>query len=176
MLELVAETVCGVLGDKLSWTRSWAIFSSWCIFGLPFALRVWRPISKKEWVMMCCSLCSCVFTMNSSSWRYVACLVHIYNLLSGFYLRCISTSVPVKNFFWNFWVELSSFKYFLFSEKPLSLSGTALHRSSMKPSDMSAILGTGGKSPLILPNSGLFGSLSMVRWLEHLFLFCPCAI
>ncbi|RMC09979.1 hypothetical protein DUI87_12769 [Hirundo rustica rustica] len=40
--------------------------------------------------------------------------------------------------------------------------GSALHRSSMKPSDMSAILGTGGKSPLILPNSGLFGNLSML--------------
>lgn len=40
--------------------------------------------------------------------------------------------------------------------------GAALHRSSMKPSDMSAILGTGGKSPLILPTSGLFGNLSML--------------
>lgn len=46
----------------------------------------------------------------------------------------------------------------------------------MKPSDISAILGTGGKSSLILPTSGLFGNLSMVRWLEHLFLFCPCEI
>uniref|UniRef100_A0A8D0F0L0 Uncharacterized protein n=1 Tax=Strix occidentalis caurina TaxID=311401 RepID=A0A8D0F0L0_STROC len=51
---------------------------------------------------------------------------------------------------------------------------TALTRSSMKPSDVSAILGTGGKSPLILPTPGLFSNLSMVRWLEHLFLFCSC--
>lgn len=112
--------------------------------------------------------------MSSSNWRYVAYLVRIYNLLSGFCLHFISTSVPVRNLFLNFWVELSSFKYFFFSEKPFSLSGTALHRSSMKPSDMSAVLGTGGKSPLILPTSGLFGNLSMVRWLEHVFLFFPC--
>lgn len=39
----------------------------------------------------------------------------------------------------------------------------------MKPSDMSAMLGTGGKSPLILPNSRLFSNLSMVRWLQHVF-------
>uniref|UniRef100_A0A663F8T9 Nuclear pore complex protein n=1 Tax=Aquila chrysaetos chrysaetos TaxID=223781 RepID=A0A663F8T9_AQUCH len=47
-------------------------------------------------------------------------------------------------------------------EKARSLSTTALTRSSMKPSDMSAILGTGGKSPLILPTPGLFGNLSML--------------
>ncbi|KAJ7405684.1 hypothetical protein WISP_137834 [Willisornis vidua] len=40
--------------------------------------------------------------------------------------------------------------------------GTALPRSSMKPSDMSTLLGIGGKSPLILPPSGLFGNLSML--------------
>ncbi|KFO70099.1 Nuclear pore complex protein Nup107, partial [Cuculus canorus] len=39
---------------------------------------------------------------------------------------------------------------------------TALTRSSMKPLDMSAILGPGGKSPLILPNPGLFNNLSML--------------
>uniref|UniRef100_A0A8B9M239 Nuclear pore complex protein n=1 Tax=Accipiter nisus TaxID=211598 RepID=A0A8B9M239_9AVES len=47
-------------------------------------------------------------------------------------------------------------------EKTRSLSTTALTRSSMKPSDMSAILGTGGKSPLILSTPGLFGNLSML--------------
>lgn len=58
----------------------------------------------------------------------------------------------------------------LFSEKSLFLPVTALTRSSVKPSDMSAMLGTGGKSPLILPNSGLFSNLSMVRWLlQHVF-------
>ncbi|XP_076188614.1 nuclear pore complex protein Nup107 isoform X2 [Aptenodytes patagonicus] len=53
----------------------------------------------------------------------------------------------------------------LISRTPSSLLRqpvTALNRSSVKPSDMFAILGTGGKSPLILPTPGLFGNLSML--------------
>ncbi|PKU48558.1 hypothetical protein llap_1186 [Limosa lapponica baueri] len=51
----------------------------------------------------------------------------------------------------------------LISRTPGSLlRQSGLPRSCMKPSDMSAILGTGGKSPLILPTPGLFGNLSML--------------
>lgn len=71
-------------------------------------------------------------------------------------------------------IEHSGLKQLLFSEKALCLSVTSLSRSSMKQTDMSAILGTGGRSPLILQTSGLLGNMSMVRWLEHVFLFSSC--
>ncbi|KAM6301933.1 nuclear pore complex protein Nup107 isoform 2-T2 [Podargus strigoides] len=53
----------------------------------------------------------------------------------------------------------------LISRTPSSLLRqpvTALSPSFMKPSDMSPILVTGGKSPLILPTPGLSGNLSML--------------
>lgn len=71
-------------------------------------------------------------------------------------------------------IEQSGLNQLLFSEKALCLSVTSLSRSAMKQTDMSAILGTGGRSPLILQTPGLLGNMSMVRWFEHIFLFRSC--
>nr|XP_038039752.1 LOW QUALITY PROTEIN: nuclear pore complex protein Nup107 [Anas platyrhynchos] len=53
----------------------------------------------------------------------------------------------------------------LISRTPCSLLRqplTSLSRSAMKQTDMSAILGTGGRSPLILQTPGLLGNMSML--------------
>lgn len=71
-------------------------------------------------------------------------------------------------------IEHSGLNQLLFSEEALCLSVTSLSRSTMKQTDMSGILGTGGRSPLILQTSGLLGNMSMVRWFEHIFLFSSC--